>query len=148
MLHTNTNQVDIIALTEVLPKVKNFQHTTEVYQIDGYTLFSSDFNHGRGTLIYAKENLGATDFNVMHNFRDCVWCKVSLDKGDKLIIGCMYRSPNSSVEKNNELYDMLKNVCASNPAHILILGDFNSKEINWDRFNCNTNENHPAYGLL
>ena len=84
----------------------------------------------------------------MHNFRDCVWCKASLDKGDKLIIGCIYRSPNSSVEKNNELYDMLKNVCASNPAHILILGDFSSKEINWDLFNCNTNENHPAYGLL
>ena len=43
---------------------------------------------------------------------------------------------------------MLTSICASNPSHILILGDFNFKEINWDLFNCNVNETHPAYKFL
>ena len=142
------HQVDIIALTEVLPKATTFQCTPEVYQIEGYTLFNSDFKQGRGTLIFIREVLGATDFEVIDSCHDCVWCKLSLAKGDKLILGCIYRSPHSTVENITKLYDMLTSICASNPSHILILGDFNFKEINRDLFNCNVNETHPAYKFL
>ena len=39
-------------------------------------------------------------------------------------------------------------MCAQKPSNILILGDFNFKEINWDNFSCNVNETHPAYEFL
>ena len=71
------HQVDIIALKEVLPKATTFQCTPEVYQIEGYTLFNSDFKQGRGTLLYIMEILGATDFEVIDPCHDCVWCKSS-----------------------------------------------------------------------
>ena len=146
--YIHLHPTDIIALTEVLPKATNFQCTPDIYHMDGYTMFNSDFNDGRGALIYIREVLGATDFEVIDSCQDCVWCKLSLAKGDKLILGCIYRSPHSTVENITKLYDMLTNVCAINPSHMLILGDFNFKEINWNLFNCNVNETHHAYKFL
>ena len=105
--YIQVHSVDVIALTEVLPKVTNFQIAPEVYQIEGYSLFSSDLNQGTGILIYIKEALGATDFNIADTYQEYVWCKLSLASGDKLVIGCIYRSPHCTAENISKLYDML-----------------------------------------
>ena len=74
-------------------------------------------------MIYIRESLGATDFNVVVTCEECVWCRLSLAKGDKLILGYIYRSPHCTVENITKLYDMLTSVCASNHSHILNVGD-------------------------
>ena len=122
---------------------------TELYHPAGYRLFVSDFNQGRGILIYIRETLGVTDFNVIVTCEECAWCKLSLTKGYKLILGCIYRSSHCTVENITKFYDMLTTVCAGNPSHTLILtGYFNFKEINWIWVNCTVNETHPAYRFL
>ena len=85
---------------------------------------------GRGILLYIKESLGATDYQVNEPFQEHIWCKLSLTRGDNLLIGCIYRSPHSNADNNQNLHNLLKNMCAQKPSHILILGDFNFKEIN------------------
>ena len=43
---------------------------------------------------------------------------------------------------------MFRFICAKKPSHILILGDFNFNENNWENNSCNTNETRPAYNFL
>ena len=45
-------------------------------------MFSSDLNHGRGILVYVKESLGATDYQLVDPNQEYVWCKLSLVRGD------------------------------------------------------------------
>ena len=98
--------------------------------------------------MYFKESLGATDYQLVDPYQEYVWCKLSLVRGDKLLIGCIYRSPHSNADNNQNLQNMLRNVCAQKPSHVLFLGDFNFKEINWDTVSCNLNETYPAYEFL
>ena len=51
----------------------------------------------------------------------------------------------SNADNNQNLHNLLKYICAQKQTHVLILGDFNFKEINWDNFSCNINETRPAY---
>ena len=139
---------DIIALTEVLPKVSSLSTVAEAYMLQGYSMFTTDLSMGRGILIYVKECLGATDFNITATYKEHVWCQLYLARGDKLLVCCIYRSPHSTVDNDFKLYDMFRNICAKKPSHILILGDFNFKEIDWENYSCNTNETHPAYNCL
>ena len=67
---------------------------------------------------------------------------------DKLLAGCIYRSPNSSLENNQILFKLLDNVRDGNYTHLLITGDFNCKEIDWEQGSMNVNENHVSSLLL
>ncbi|KAJ3607153.1 hypothetical protein NHX12_026667 [Muraenolepis orangiensis] len=65
------------------------------------------------------------------SFKDAVFTSVELDKGDKLLVGCIYRSPNSSVETNNALNSLMRKVGDKYYSHVLITGDFNYPGVNW-----------------
>ena len=138
----------MISLTEELPKVSSMSTVAEAYMLQSYSMFTSYLSMGRGILIYVKECLGATDFNIIATYKEHVWRQLCLARGDKLLVDCIYRSPHSTVDNDFKLYDMFRNICAKTPSHILILGDFNFKEINWENYSCNTNETHPAYNFL
>ena len=71
-------------------------------------MFSSYMKRGRGTLLYIKESLGATDYPVNEPFQEHIWCKLSLIRGDNLLIGCKYRSPHSNTDNNQNLHNLLK----------------------------------------
>ena len=61
-------------------------------------MFSSNMMRGRGILLYIKESLGATDYQVNEPFQEHIWCKLSLTRGDNLLIGCIYLSPHSNAD--------------------------------------------------
>ena len=52
-----------------------------------------------------------------------------------MAFGCIYRSPSSSMENILNLNSMLKSVIDQRFSHILVVGDFNVKEINWSCMN-------------
>ena len=64
-------------------------------------MFSSNMMRGRGILLYIKESLGATDYQVNEPFQH-IWCKLSVTRGD------IYRSPHSNAENNQNLHNLLK----------------------------------------
>ena len=73
-----------------------------------------------------------------------MWCRLKLDKGDSLLIGCVYRSPSSSVENcinmNNAIYEAVN----LKDTHLLIIGDFNYPEINWEFQQTTENMQHNS----
>ena len=43
---------------------------------------------------------------------------------------------------------MLRDISLNNPSHLLVVGDFNCRHINWDQFCSTENEEHVSSMLL
>ena len=129
-------EVHIIAVVEVNNKTGN--ETTELceIQIKGYDMFYSNINpkDGRGVLVYAKTELEATPVIFHEEFRESVWISVPVGSGskDKMLIGCVYRSPNSSEVNNDNLLRLINDANNTSFSSVLILGDFNFPHIDWE----------------
>ena len=73
-----------------------------------------------------------------------MWAEIKLQHTDRLKIGVIYRSPNSSEENNQKLRKLLLDVSESKPSHLLIMGDFNHPEIDWKEDVTTQSINHPS----
>ena len=60
-----------------------------------------------------------------------IWSEVKLTGNDRLFIGCMYRSPNSSISNDVKVNKALIQANNLGFSHVLIMGDFNDPSINW-----------------
>ena len=52
--YCDQNNLDIIAITEILPKFSLFQPEEKKYSLDGYDLFTLKLSQGRGCAIFAN----------------------------------------------------------------------------------------------
>ena len=70
------------------------------------------------------------------NFSEQLWVSISFSGNDQLLIGNVYRSPSldkfSSTNELCELFNIVNNI---KPSYLLIVGDFNYTNIDWDN-NC------------
>ncbi|MES9881396.1 MAG: reverse transcriptase domain-containing protein [Sedimenticola sp.] len=146
--YVKTDSPDIIALTEVLPKRSLFTIELVNYEMEGYDIFGTGFMHGRGTILYIKSSLNATQVNIDSQFEESVWCKIKLRNDDNLVIGCVYKSPSCTANNFNNLTKTLKKITELNSSHLLIMGDFNFKEINWENYMTTVGELHMATQFL
>ena len=80
----------------------------------------------------------------MDNFHESVWCSCMLDNNDKLLIGNIYRSPNSSTENNENPTTLLNSAIQAGYSHLLITGDFNDKDFDWSIMESTVNIEHDA----
>ena len=60
----------------------------------------------------------------------------------------IYRSPSSEVENNDRLNKLIDKATSDKPSNLLILGDFNFKEIDWLNGRSKTLPSHPAYKFM
>ena len=68
---------------------------------------------------------------------------------DMLLLGGIYRSPSKDITTSTkDLCALLKIVTDTNPSHLIILGDFNYPEINWNYTISRAAENHPSNMFL
>ena len=136
---------DIIAVTEVLPKRSLYESNEFFYDIESYVRYNSDLTKGSGVIIYVKNQLNSFDMSVESEFKESAWCQIKLNNNnDVLTVGNIYRSPNSSVENFNKLTEMMKNMSRRTFLHLLVLGDFNIKEIDWNSNTTTVGENHMS----
>ena len=72
------------------------------YSIPGYDMFINSTPR-RGVAIYTKSQLHAKEITELNDslFNECVWCNFLDGNGENVLFGCIYRSPNSSVENTN-----------------------------------------------
>ena len=125
---------DIICLTEILPKLKGIDFNPCEYDIPGYQAFYGPHRKIE-TAIYVKMQLKSSSKEeplIFHEFEELVWAEVRLKDKGKLLLGCIYHSPNTDEENNNKLLEMLEVVQLLRPTHLLLVGDFNCK------INCDT----------
>ena len=138
---------DVICLTEVLPKNLRYALNHAELNNKGYDCFSKidEKDSHRGVLIYVKTNIKAQEVNVIGQdlVKDTIWVEIHLTNGDTALIGCVYRSPNYSQEENSNLYNLIE-VAIKGRSHVLLVGDFNHPEVDWENETTPNNSDHKA----
>ena len=132
----------MVCITETLPKNLANKEDFLNFEMTGFTGFHN--NDGRGVSTYIDENLAAEEVCVKTKFQASVWVKLTLPANRSFLIGCIYRSPNSTNENNNALIKLLEEVCNTNNT-LVIVGDFNYKEIDWKNRYVHSRPEHPAH---
>ena len=91
-------------------------------------------NAKRGVVLYVKKDLNAQECEIFEDckFEENVWCTFTSVNDEKVLIGCIYRSPNSVMANNEYLYELLKRKEMSEYDKICIVGDFNFPKASWD----------------
>ena len=90
----------------------------------------------RGVAIYAHVSLSAQLFNTLNDsgFKESVWCQLSTLNNTKVLLGCIYKSPNTTEQIVKIVFRLLElaNKSISNNDKICIFGDFNYPSIKWN----------------
>ena len=137
---------DIIFISEVIPKNQINPITQALLEIDDYKcLLNFDpelANLGssgiRGVAIYSRITLKTEEIEFrIDGFHDHVWLEIQTDDKKTILCGCIYRSPSNDTNKNGslestKLITQLINKAYESNANLLIAGDFNYKDIDWN----------------
>ncbi len=129
-VYTNLFSPDIICLTEVLPKTKDFIYDENMYFLSGYVLVTSVLA-ARGICMFCKPELQVIILEKDIAFSEYIFCKIIFDD-IVLYLGVIYRSPNSSGDNNVQLCDLLTYMSNVNCGNLVVVGDFNYNSINWE----------------
>lgn len=137
----NDNKIThVIGITEV--RAKNSEYVAEMceYNLYGYNMFlnNEESINCRGVILYVSNFFEATPVEFNNKYSDAVWVSIKLINNTNMLIGCVYRSPNSTTENNSLLLNLLHEVAASKYDLILIMGDFNLPDIDWTLDNLRT----------
>ena len=158
LMAISDSKPDIIVLTEVIPKAQRHPIDLAIISIPEYILHVNfDPNRTglgpsgkRGIGIYTSNRLRATEISFENtNFEEQLWISIRLRNHDLLLLGGIYRSPSKDITTSTkDLCALLKIVTDTNPSHLIILGDFNYPEINWNYTISRAAENHPSNMFL
>ena len=105
-------------------------------------MFCNPDARGRGVAIYVKSSLNAHYVSFETDFNESIWCKVQLNRSYTLLISCVYRSQSSGPENTVHVSSLIRKVCADKFSHLLIMGEFNYREINWVENSISMGDNH------
>lgn len=128
---------DIIALTEVKPKICTVPLQESEITLDGYHPPVHNLGQdGRRICVYVSTQLGVEVFNIDNadgkEFEESVWVKVKVGSNKAILFGCVYRSPSSTSDNNRDLENLLRCVSDINFQDLIVVGDFNYPGIDWD----------------
>jgi len=143
LLKNCSEKPSIIAVTEVKPKnIVNKVSITE-FTIDGYDIFHSGFEkeNSRGNVIYIDNRLKASEIILPVSFQENLFVEIKgKNKKDNIVIGNIYRSPQSTLENNSKMYEAINYVCDNYKCKKLFVGDFNFGNINWNNWQGSSSE--------
>ena len=134
MIHSMEQTPHIIAVNKVKPKRSRFKLTDAEVSLAGYDMFTThlDDDLGRGSILYVHNALKAAPMHKDNNSLEEIWINIQLDHHDKLTVGLLYRSPGNNKEENERLNNSIKEASKLSGSHLLIMGDFNHGDINWE----------------
>jgi hypothetical protein len=75
-----------------------------------------------------------------YKFPESAWCQITCG-GESTVVGVCYRPPDSLKESDEAFYDLLNKVC-DKEQNIVVLGDFNFQNLNWENKET-LDESHP-----
>ena len=136
------NKPHLIAITEFYPKSYKYDLIEAELKLPDYNLIRNRQEiNSRGCAIYLHKDLEMSEVEIHSPHKDAIWCEIKLVQNDKLLIGCLYRSPGMTDQGHRDFIKMMDTtIRESEPSHILIVGDFNLPEINWST--CTTTSNN------
>ena len=106
--------------------------------INGYSLYRGDHSDGKGGLgkgvaLYVHNSLNHSACPKLDggSFDCSAWSMVKLMDNKTLLLGVVYRSPNSNEENNQNLLRQLRLAASIKYDFLMICGDFNLPLIDW-----------------
>ena len=138
-----TESPHIIGLCEIYPKFAMDKTASSTLNLPNYEKFTPNKQGDRGIVLYIHKSLSAFKVDILSesDFKESVWCEISLKDRDKLLLGCVYRSPSSTSFNNGKLNELIDKACDLKYSHFMLLGDFNYPEIDWQNKDVTTNPN-------
>ena len=141
LIDSTPNPTDLIALSEANLKKSLIDWNPLWHNKQGYRLILTNMNPndtGRGRLIHIRDGIDIQEQNndsaVLENQI------VDLKLGDvKKCLTSVYRSPNSTTEKNFRLNEKIRTLGKSD-GQMIILGNFKYPKINWEEVSCHNEE--------
>ena len=134
-----------IGITEVKPKNTRFEIQASEISLDGYELFHTLNQSGRGVSLHVKQELKPSLIELEDNFSESIFVNCQLEQEENLVLGIVYRSPSIKDEKTlNELNHTMEKAADLKADHLIIMGDFNYPQINWREDTCTLKNDHPA----
>ena len=129
------------------PKTGRYQVEECELQLNGYDIFHNMKQAGRGIALYTKKELKASLCeDLLEEDVEAIFIECHVTENERLTVGLVYRSDNKSTDSMNErLNALIVKASEKNPGNLLIIGDFNFPQINWDLDICETREDHKAY---
>ena len=86
----------------------------------------------RGVVIYVSSELESIFVESASHGPEFVFIKLEIEKGHYITLGNIYRSPNSTQTDDINLCKELERLVSDVKKDIIIVGDFNFPEIDWD----------------
>ena len=108
--------------------------TAQFVDCSHYNVFRKDRDTGLGggVLIMVKKVLPTIQlYDDSWNAIEGVVCQAKVGK-KAVYLACIYRPPGSGSEYNERVCRTLQTICDKYTGQVLICGDFNFREINWD----------------
>ena len=107
--------------------------------VRGYSLYRGNHSDGKGgpgqgAALYISDTLNHSACPMFNDLEfDCsAWSIVKVSSNKSLLVGVIYRSPNSPEENNESLLKILKQAARSNCSQVVVCGDFNLPRIDWN----------------
>ena len=119
----------IIAITEITQKFSTPATIVSEFELEWYNIFCSSLgnNNSRGVLIYVAVDLEASLVDIPTALEECLFINVksSSRSSNKILIGNIYRSPNSSQNNDDNLYELSEYIEQNFNTPKLLVGAFN-----------------------
>ena len=133
-LEVRNNEPLLLAICEIKPKYFRYELNEAEIQIPNYNLHynSLERNDERGIAFYIHNTIDANQVHPKSIARESIWLEIELKNQDKLLAGCVYRSPSNTKEQNNDFIQMMREMTQHQYSHTLIMGDFNLPKIDWN----------------
>ena len=107
-----------------------------IFNLIGFNMYRNDrgVTRGGGTILYVSDKIEQRVCRPLNesNFDSSVWCWINEKGGKKILVGSVYRSPNSTTENDKKLMDMITRANdMTGDNRLLMMGDFNVLKIDW-----------------
>ena len=127
---------EIIGINEVKPKTKKVQYNPAEYDVDPNKLYDKWDNNldnevGRGQILMVKKSLKSKQVYMNSSFSEGLFAEIKLRNHDRLIVALIYRSESEGNIMADELNKLICELNSKGYTHILIMGDFNYRNIDW-----------------
>ncbi|CAJ0962937.1 unnamed protein product [Ranitomeya imitator] len=136
----STGNFDIVGITETwLDESYDW-----AVNLQGYSLFRKDRKNrrGGGVCLYVKSCLKSTlreDISEGNEDVESIWVEIHGGKnGNKILIGVCYKPPNITETMESLLLKQIDEAATHN--EVLVMGDFNYPDINWESETCETHK--------
>ena len=133
---------DIIIITEVNSKVQCTGMQESEFALNGYNIFGCNVGYAnrRGIIVYIHKSLVGVQVEIPINFSEFVLVNINNKNGCCLTIAAIYRSPSSNRSNDTALFNLIKFLSKTTKNKLLLVGDFNFCNIDWDI--CTSSNSH------